>query len=196
VIAPERTGACLNFPARIKLSRQHQAGNEGPWGIRSSQWWRSCAGLLPGGGARARTHRVQPVVAVMRVSFLPFAWVGDRRIRSSQLWRSCAGLLPGGGARVRTHRVQPVVAVIADLLSCVRAGGGQADQVQPVVAVIAGLLPAVRAGADRQITSSQSSRSSRISLSSRVGDWQRDDQVQPVVALMARPPSCGYAIGA
>jgi hypothetical protein len=29
VIAPERTGACLNFPARIKLSRRHQAGNEG-----------------------------------------------------------------------------------------------------------------------------------------------------------------------
>ena len=160
--------------------------------------------------------QVQPVVAVMsRVSFLP-AWRGCGLIGSSRWWRSWrVSFLT---ARAGADQVQPVVAVIAGLLlaagrgsdssgpagggghrgspSCRRVGGGQADQVQPVVAVIAGLLPAVRAGGDRQITSSQSSRSSRISLSSRVGDWQRDDQVQPVVALMARPPSCGYAIGA
>jgi hypothetical protein len=98
VIAPERTGACLNFPARIKLSRRHQAGIGGS------------------GPASRRGHRGSPC---------PRGWVmGSETIRSSRWWRSCAGLLPDGGARVRTHRVQPVVAVIAGLLPVVRVGWG------------------------------------------------------------------------
>ena len=189
------------LPCAIKLSRRRQSVTRIRWVVQ-----------------------VQPVVAVMAGAPSCGWGVGWRGwFRSSRWWRSWRGLLPAGGGLVGGGGSGPAGGGGHGGGSFLRVGGWLAGvvQVQPVVAVMAGapscgwgvgwrgwfrssrwwrswrgLLPAggglVGGGGSGPAGGGGHGGGSFL----RVGGWLAGVvQVQPVVAVMAGAPSCGWGVG-